>query len=163
MSLSEKDVEGIYVRLQPSEMANLTVDEEGAYPEFKLEAGTTILKLRRVRVAGKVEVVEDRGRLVEVTVSDGKGFAKVRAWNKEARKLLDLKPGDLIEVLGVLRVFRGEVYIVLKLFRKIDEKHLSEYLILLKRDRQVLTSQEKRASAKECEYRSEMFEGAQKQ
>ncbi|MEM4872712.1 MAG: OB-fold nucleic acid binding domain-containing protein [Thermofilaceae archaeon] len=143
MSLSERDVEGVYVRLLPSEVASLTVDEEGAYPEFKLRVGTATLKLRKVRVAGKVEAVEDRGRLVEVIVGDSDGLARVRAWNEEAKKLLNLKPGDLIEVFGVLRVFRGEVYIALKLFRKIDEKRLSEYLVLLKRDRQVLISRGK--------------------
>lgn len=145
--MGEKDVEGVYVRLLPGELANLIIDEAGAYPEFKLKNGAVILRLHRVRVAGRVEAIEDRGRLVEITVSDDKGVARVRAWNRDATNLLSLKPGDLIEVLGTLRSYGGKVYIALKLFRKINEKYLINYINMLKRDRLVLTSMEDRADS----------------
>lgn len=137
---SEKDVENVYVRLLPSELADVSLDENGTYPEFKLKSGDVVLRLRKVRVAGRVEEVEDRGRMVEITVSDGKGAARIRGWDEEGKKLLSLKPGDIVEVLGALRVFRGELYIALKLFRKIDEVRLTEYLNLLRRDREILLS-----------------------
>jgi len=139
-------MEGVYIRLLPSEIPRVEVSEEGVLTDFKLSVGTLTFKVRRVRVAGHVVAVSDRGRMAEVIVSDGQGEVKVRAWDEEAKKLLELKPGDLVEVLGSLRVFRGDLYVACRLLRKIGEKDLNEYVNRLKRDREVLASRARAGS-----------------
>lgn len=144
--MTELEIESVYVRLLPSELRRIVVSEEGVSRVFKLDISSALLRLRRVRVAGRVEAVEDRGRVVEAIVSDSEGRARVRAWGERARELLDLKPGDIVEILGDLRVFRDEVCVALQLFRRIDEKQLQEYLNRLRQDRCVLTAKASRKS-----------------
>ncbi len=136
--MAEVAAEDVYVRLLPREVAQLAADEQGEAPEFKLNLGEALLKLSRVRVAGRVKEVRDWGRMAEAVVGDEGGEVRVRAWGEDAAKLLSLKPGEPVEVLGVLRLFRGEVYVALRLVRRLSEEGLREYVRLLQRDRAVL-------------------------
>ena len=140
------EVEDVYVRLLPKELASVVAENQEFFPEFKLKIGNVILKLSKVRLAGRVESVEDRGRIVDVVLSDGEGRARVRAWDDAARGLLALKTGILVEVFGVLRTFRGELYVAYRFLRRIDEERLQEYVKMLERDRSTFAAMGRRGT-----------------
>lgn len=131
----EVKVEDVHLRLLPSELERVEVVDRGALVEFKLRWRGSVFKLRRVRVAGSVAGVEERGRMAEVVVKDETGRARVRAWEEDAERLAELKPGDLVEVLGTLRVYRGEVYVALTLLRRITPEKLESYRRAVEGDR----------------------------
>lgn len=132
------EVEDVYVRLLPKELANIIVENQELFPEFKLKIeGDAVLKMSKVRLAGRVEAVEDRGRIADVVLSDGEGRVRVRAWNDAAKRLLALRTGVLVEVFGALRIFKGELYVACRFLRQISEERLQEYTKMLERDRRV--------------------------
>jgi RPA family protein len=133
------DVRDVHVRLLPKEIEKLTVVDQGAVVDFELETGSFTLKLHRVRVAGVLTGLEKRGGMVEALLSDGDGTARVRAWGELAETLLSFKQGDYLEVLGTLRVYRGEVYIAASIVRKIGSEGFDFYVKIIERDRRVLS------------------------
>lgn len=134
------DVGRVHVRLLPREFEKIAVVDRGAVVDFELEIGPLTLKLRRVRVAGALTGVERRGSMVEALLSDGVGSARVRAWNQAADALLGIKQGEFVEVLGNLRVYRGELYVAASVVRRIGSEGFNAYVKLLERDRRVLSA-----------------------
>jgi len=137
-SASEVSVEDVYFRMLPSEIESVEVVERGALVEFRLKWRGVTFKVRRVRVAGSVASVEERGRMVEVLLSGETGNVRVRAWDEDAERLAKLKPGDRVEVLGTLRVYRGEMYVALALLRSITAEGLKRYREMAERDRRMI-------------------------
>ncbi|MCS7104462.1 MAG: OB-fold nucleic acid binding domain-containing protein [Thermofilaceae archaeon] len=132
------DLKSVYVRVLPSEIAKIIVESPETEVNFKLHFEHFGLKLRRVRTAGIVEAVEHRGRLAEAKISDDEGKVLVRAWGSDARRLFELERGVYVEIFGFLRIFQGELYVALKLLRKIREEDFSEFKKLIKRDRETI-------------------------
>ena len=54
---------------------------------------------------------EDQGYCV-VSIDDGTGIVRLKAWREGVPVLADLKVGDLVDVLGRVREYGGEVYLV---------------------------------------------------
>lgn len=133
------DVKDVYVRLLPREIGKLTIVDRGATVDFELETESLTLRLHRVRVAGVLTSLEKRGNMVEALLSDGEGTAHVRAWDELAEALLDFKQGDYLEVLGTLRVYRGDVYVAASIVRKIGSEGFSLYVKMVERDRKLLS------------------------
>ena len=136
--VSEVSVEDVHLRLLPSEVEEVEVVERGALVEFKLRWRGVVFKLKRVRVAGSVARVEERGRMVEAVIGDESGSVRVRAWDEDAERLAKLRPGDLVEVLGTLRVYRNEMYVALTLLRRITPEELEWYREAVTRDRSTI-------------------------
>jgi len=134
------DVGSVYVRLLPREFERIAVVDRGAAVDFELEIGPFTLKLRRARVAGTLTSVEKRGNMVEALLSDGEGCARVRAWDRVADALSSFEQGDFIEVLGNLRVYRGELYVAASIVRRIGSGGFDLYVKLVERDRRVLSA-----------------------
>ncbi len=132
------DVRNVYVRILPKEFEKIVVIDRGAVVDFELEIDAFTLKLHRVRVAGALTSIERRGDMVEALLSDEEGTARVRAWDRVADALSSFRQEDFIEVLGNLRVYRGELYVAANIVRGIGSEGFDSYLELVSRDRRIL-------------------------
>lgn len=132
------DLRSVYVRVLPHEVVKIVVEGPETEVNFKLHFEHFVLKLRRVRTAGIVEAVERRRRFAEAKVSDDEGKILVRAWGDDALRLFELERGAYVEIFGFLRIFQGELYVALKLLRKIREEDFSDFKKLIKRDRETI-------------------------
>ena len=131
----EIDVEDVYFRLLLSEVGSLKVCEEGGLVRYKLEHNGTVFSVRRVRVVGRVEEVSVRGRLTECVITDGNHSVQLRVWAEGRNLLAQLKPGDLVEVLGKLRVYGGDVYVLPIILRTVPPTKLEEHYKRVEMDR----------------------------
>jgi len=59
-----------------------------------------------------------------LTIDDGSGQIKLKAFSDDVEKLKDLSQGDTILVIGVLRNFNNETYISPEIVRKQNPKYL---------------------------------------
>lgn len=69
-------------------------------------------KFRRVRVLAEVLEIADRGAWTDYLLRDWSGEIVARAWEESKEVLNWAKVGDWIDVFGVVREFRGELYLV---------------------------------------------------
>ena len=77
----------------------------------------------RARILGTVVekfVREDQGYAV-LRLDDGTETITIRAWKEGARELISFNPGDLIDVIGRVREFEGEVYLVPELVLRVED------------------------------------------
>ena len=132
------EVEDTYVRVTVDELRKIEATERGVVVEFRLKYGDATFKLKKVRIAGTVVDVSRRGRMLELALEGEGARAVVRAWNSTAEQLMWVKPGEIIEVWGRLRTYRGEVYISADFARRITAADLDTYAMLMERDREVI-------------------------
>jgi RPA family protein len=96
------------------------------YPKLlHVELGTN--KLVRVNlVANIIEKYESDGekRFASLTVDDGSGQIKARVFGEDINKFKDLTQGDTILIIGLLRSFNDELYILPEIIKKQDPKYL---------------------------------------
>ncbi len=77
-------------------------------------------------IASVVDKYESTGetRFATATLDDGSGQIKVRVFGEDLAKLSDIMQGDTLVVIGLLRSFNQELYIVPEILRKEDPKYL---------------------------------------
>ncbi|MBN2042726.1 MAG: hypothetical protein JW754_02870 [Candidatus Aenigmarchaeota archaeon] len=96
------------------------VKKEGMEPSFV----TTALgeNISRARILGTVVARFDSedGNYSSVTVDDGSDTVRVKAF-KEIKILEKLRPGDMIDVVGKVREYTGEIYMIPESIRKVDD------------------------------------------
>ena len=79
-------------------------------------------RVSRARVLGTVVekfVREDQGYAV-LRLDDGTETISIRAWGEGVLGLVDHNPGDLIDIVGRVREFEGEVYLVPELIFRVE-------------------------------------------
>lgn len=84
-------------------------------------------KMVRVNViANVVDKYESEGekRFASITVDDGTGQIKARVFGEDIKKFEDLTQGDTIIIIGLLRSFNQELYILPEIIKKQDPKYL---------------------------------------
>ena len=84
-------------------------------------------KLVRVNIISNVvDKYESEGntRFSSLTVDDGSGQIKTRAFGEDMHKFLDIIQGDTILIIGLLRSFNQEVYILAEIIKKQDPRYL---------------------------------------
>ena len=84
-------------------------------------------KIIRVNViANIVDKFESQGetRFASITLDDGSGQVKARVFGEEINKFQDIIQGDTLLVIGLLRSFKQELYILPEIIRKQDSKYL---------------------------------------
>ncbi len=90
-----------------------------------LESGDK--KAIRVNVIGNViDKYESEGekRYSVITIDDGSGQIKAKAFSDDAKRLEQISQGQTILVIGVLKYFNNELYISPEIVREMDPKYL---------------------------------------
>ena len=59
-----------------------------------------------------------------MTVDDGSGQIKIKAFGEDSEKLKNINHGQTIIIIGLLRYFNNEVYISPEIVREQDPKYL---------------------------------------
>jgi RecG-like helicase len=77
-------------------------------------------------VANIVEKYENEGerRFASITLDDGSGQIKARVFADDISKFNELKEGDTLVLIGVLRFYNQEIYIIPEVLKKQDPKYL---------------------------------------
>jgi len=82
--------------------------------------------LRTNIVANVVDKFESEGekRFASITLDDGSGQIRARLFGEETNKFNDMTQGDTILIIGMLRSYNQELYILPEILRKADPKYL---------------------------------------
>ncbi|MAH07639.1 hypothetical protein CMI38_05325 [Candidatus Pacearchaeota archaeon] len=90
-----------------------------------IELGTN--KLVRVNlIANIIDKYQSDGekRFASLTVDDGSGQIKTRVFGEDLKKFENLTQGDTILIIGLLRSFNEELYILPEIIKKQDPRYL---------------------------------------
>ena len=92
-------------------------------------------KVVRVNIVGNiVEKFESEGekKFASITLDDASGQIKARVFGEDVSKLRDFGQGDSVLIIGMLRYFSGELYILPDIIKKKEP----EYLLIRKLERE---------------------------
>jgi len=84
-------------------------------------------KIFRVNVLANViekYVSEGERRFASITVDDGSGQIQLRVFGEDINKFTELNQGDTVMIIGLLRSYNQEIYILPEILRKQDPKYL---------------------------------------
>ncbi len=84
-------------------------------------------KIQRVNIiANIIEKYKSEGetRFASITLDDGSGQIRARVFGEDINKFQELIQGDTVVVIGVLRSFNQELYILPEIIKKIDPRYL---------------------------------------
>jgi RPA family protein len=84
-------------------------------------------KIQRVNIiANVVDKYESEGesKFATLTIDDGSGQIRVRVFGDDVFKFQEIFQGDTILIIGVLRSFNQELYILPEIIRKTDPRYL---------------------------------------
>jgi len=99
---------------------------EGANKRLKfIELGDR--KIQRINIiANVIDKYENEGerKFASITLDDGSGQIRARVFGEDILKFADIIQGDTILIIGVLRFFNNEIYILPELLKKQDPRYL---------------------------------------
>jgi len=99
---------------------------EGANKRLKfVELGDK--KIQRINIiANVIDKYESEGerRFASITLDDGSGQIRARVFGEDLAKFSDIVQGDTLLIVGVLRFFNNETYILPELIKKQDPRYL---------------------------------------
>ncbi|UCD02844.1 MAG: hypothetical protein JSV63_03615 [Candidatus Aenigmatarchaeota archaeon] len=107
------------------------VKKEGMEPSYII----TPLKenISRMKIAGTVvgKFTSEDGNFSSVTIDDSTATIRAKLW-REIALLNDVNMGDIVSLIGKVREYEGEIYVVPEMIRKItpDEEALARLDIL---------------------------------
>jgi len=80
-------------------------------------------RVSRARVLGTVveKFVRDDQGYATLRLDDGSETISIRAWREGVKELMEFKVGDLIDVIGRVREFEGEIYLVPELIVRVGD------------------------------------------
>ncbi len=84
-------------------------------------------KIIRVNIiANIVEKYEQEGekKFISFTIDDGSGQIKLRNFGEEVEKFRSLELGESVVIIGVLRSYNNELYILPEIIKKVDPRYL---------------------------------------
>jgi len=84
-------------------------------------------QIRRVNlIANVVDKFESEGesRFASITLDDGSGQIRARLFGEDILKFRDIIQGDTLLIIGLLRFFNQEIYILPEVIKKQDPKYL---------------------------------------
>jgi RPA family protein len=99
---------------------------EGANKRLKfVELGDR--KIQRINIiANVIDKYESEGerRFASITLDDGSGQIRARVFGEDLAKFTNIVQGDTLLIIGVLRFFNNEVYILPELIKKQEPRYL---------------------------------------
>jgi len=90
-----------------------------------IELGNKIIL--RVNIVGNVvDKFESEGerRFASITLDDGSGQIRARVFGEDIARFKDITQGDTLIIIGLLRSFNQELYILPEIIRKTEPKYL---------------------------------------
>lgn len=141
-----------YLKVRVSEITPKNIVGEGPNYYLVVDWGGLRLRTRKVCTVGFVESMNEGRRFVDIVLSHEDASVLVRVWpdRPASENLIGILAGDAVKVLGMLRVFREQVYISPLIVRKVRPEYISEFLERLSRDREVIfASLARRVAAEE--------------
>jgi RPA family protein len=84
-------------------------------------------KILRVNIiANVIDKFESEGerKFASITLDDGSGQIRARLFGNEITKLHEISQGDTLIIIGLLRSYNQEIYILPELIKKADPKYL---------------------------------------
>ncbi|PIN77619.1 hypothetical protein COV15_01685 [Candidatus Woesearchaeota archaeon CG10_big_fil_rev_8_21_14_0_10_34_12] len=77
-------------------------------------------------IANIVEKYESEGekKFLSITLDDASGQIKVRVFGEDVDKYKEITQGNTVNVIGLLRIFNNEVYILAEIIKNIDPRYL---------------------------------------
>ncbi|MEE9323304.1 MAG: OB-fold nucleic acid binding domain-containing protein [Candidatus Aenigmarchaeota archaeon] len=117
-------------------MSGSFVKKEGFEPSFvKTQTGEEI---SRAHILGTVvsKFVADDGNYASVTIDDGSDTIRLKVF-KTTKPLDSLEVGDIVDVVGKVREYEGETYVIPEIARKIEDHNfeLLRRLELIQKER----------------------------
>ena len=83
--------------------------------------------VKRVNIVANIVdkyVAEGEKKYISVTVDDASGQVRVKAFGEDTNKLTEINQGDTVVIIGLLRSYNNELYILPEIVRKIDPRYL---------------------------------------
>ena len=96
------------------------VKQEGMEPNYAETAAGPVARARILATIMNVFRSED-GNFGSVTLDDGTDTVRAKAF-KDLSVLQGVSTGDLVEVIGKVREYNGEIYIMPEIIRKVDHE-----------------------------------------
>ena len=109
-------------------------------------------QIRRVNlIANVVDKFESEGesRFASITLDDGSGQIRARLFGEDILKFKDTTQGDTLLVIGLLRFFNQEIYLLPELIKKQDPKYLLVRKLEIDKEFPKPLSQEQKKEIKE--------------
>jgi RPA family protein len=100
------------------------IRQEGWNPSFVYLADIKA-KVSRVNLMGVVIALSKEAEINEVIIDDGSGSITIRSFNNEM-ELKKLKFGELVNIIGKVRDFDGNFYVMPEIVKKYDNKGIKE-------------------------------------
>lgn len=117
--------------------------------EFEQEKFSRLIikdkEVARVNLIGTVidKFVNDENSYASITLDDGTGNIRVKAFSDNIPMLKEIQPGDTVIVIGLLRYYNNEIYIVPDIIKQIDARWLlARKLELAKEHSEIYKNQE---------------------
>ncbi|MFA7707929.1 MAG: OB-fold nucleic acid binding domain-containing protein, partial [Candidatus Pacearchaeota archaeon] len=85
------------------------------------------LKVLRINlIANVIDKFESEGerKFASITLDDGTGQIRARAFGDDLIKFQDISQGDTLIIIGLLRSYNQEIYILPETLKKTDPKYL---------------------------------------
>ncbi|MEM2282225.1 MAG: OB-fold nucleic acid binding domain-containing protein [Candidatus Hadarchaeales archaeon] len=110
--------------------------QQGEYREATEEEPAHIVtlwgeKASRVRVLGTVvDKTLEEERYCFLYLDDGTGVISLRAWGEDMKKLEKYEIGSLLDVIGKVKEFSGEIYLQPELVMRVEDPNLETLRLL---------------------------------
>ncbi len=100
-----------------------TIDESSRFNFLELEDR----KIKRVNVVSNIIekfVSEGEKKFGSLTLDDASGQIRAKMFGDDVKKVLEMNQGDTILIIGLLRVYNEELYVLPEIIQKIDPRYL---------------------------------------
>ncbi|MDP3697979.1 MAG: hypothetical protein Q8R47_00175 [Nanoarchaeota archaeon] len=131
----------------PAEKISIQELEEGEYIEEKEQNPNYILvnetkKIFRINVIAALIHKELRGSVTSILIDDGSGKIILRLF-EEHRAAFYLEVGDVVQIVGKIRIFNQEKYIFPEIIKKINPAWLKVRFLELQKNKKLGEKEEK--------------------
>lgn len=101
-------------------------------------------------IANVVDKYQSDGekRFASITLDDGSAQIRARVFSDDVSKFQDISQGDTLIIIGLLRFFNQEIYILPEIIKKTDPRYLLIRKLEIERSYKILPSFEKKQEIK---------------
>lgn len=92
-------------------------------------------------------VQEGEKQFASLTIDDASGQLRIKAFGEDIIPLKDIMQGDTLQVIGNIREWNGEIYILPEIVKKIDTRWLLVRKLEIQNNRKNIASPEDKGSA----------------
>jgi len=113
---------------------------EGAEPGYLLTPWSQRISRARVMATVIDRYLSNDQTYAALWLDDGSETIRLKAWREDVKSVADLKIGELVDVIGRVREYEGEVYLVPEMISRVDDPNweLVRELEILRARRQAL-------------------------